>query len=201
MAFALRRAGNDRVEAEHPAGSAADLAQLLREVHRLNPAAVVIDAAAADESYLREVRAVCPVVVSIDHLANVVFPSRLIVNPLLGPVKEAYSFDRGTQVLLGVRYALVRPEVRRARPIRSQEPPQPFRIMVALGDDDPNNRTLELARILMNCPRVARVDAVVRQHHPALEQFQQMAETYTGRFEVATEPAELTARSRAVISP
>ena len=32
------------------------------------------------------------------------------------------------------------------------------------------------------------------QHHPALEQFQQMAETYTGRFEVATEPAELTAR-------
>jgi spore coat polysaccharide biosynthesis predicted glycosyltransferase SpsG len=194
LAFALRRAGNDRVEADHLAGSPADLEQTLREVRRVNPAAVVVDAAEADENYLRELRAACPVVVSIDHLAATAFPSRLIINPLLGPSKDAYTFARGTQLLLGPRYALVRPEVRRARPIRSQEPPQPFRIMVALGDDDPNNRTLEVARVLMNCPRVGRVDAVVRQHHPALEQFQQMAETYTGRFEVATEPAELTAR-------
>src|SRR5262249_47763560 len=141
LAFSLRRAGNDRVEAQHPVGSSADLEQLLSEVRRSNPAAVVVDAAEADENYLREVRSACPVVVSIDHLATSVFPSRLIVNPLLGPVKEAYTFNRGAQLLLGARYALVRPEVRRARPIRSQEPPQPFRIMVALGDDDPNNRT------------------------------------------------------------
>jgi spore coat polysaccharide biosynthesis predicted glycosyltransferase SpsG len=194
LAFALRRAGNDRVEAQQTAGSPGDLDQTLREVRRINPAAVVVDAAEADEAYLSELRTACPVVVSIDHLAATAFPSRLIVNPLLGPAKEAYSFTRGTQVLLGARYALVRPEVRRARPIRSQEPPQPFRIMVALGDDDPSNRTLELARILMNCPRVGRVDAVVRHHHPGLEQFRQMAESYTGRFEVATEPAELTAR-------
>jgi spore coat polysaccharide biosynthesis predicted glycosyltransferase SpsG len=66
--------------------------------------------------------------------------------------------------------------------------------MVALGDDDPNNRTLDLARTLMSCPRVGRVDVVVRSHHPALGQFHEMAETYAGRFEVATEPAELTAR-------
>ncbi len=194
LAFALRRAGNDRVEAEHAAGSAADREQTVREVRRINPAAIVVDTAEADESYLRELGSLGPVVVSLDHLAAIAFPSRLVINPLLGPAKEAYSFARGTQLLLGTRYALVRPEVRRARPIRSQEPPQPFRIMVALGDDDPHNRTLELARVLMNCPRVGRVDVVVRQHHPALEQFQQMAEAYTGRFELATEPAELTAR-------
>jgi spore coat polysaccharide biosynthesis predicted glycosyltransferase SpsG len=194
LAFQLRRAGNDRVEAQHPIGTEADRGQLIAEVRRVNPAAVVVDAAEADEAYLRAVQAVCPVVVSMDHLASIAFPSRLIVNPLLGPSKEAYTFSRGTQLLLGSRYALVRPEVRRARPIRSQEPPQPFRIMIALGDDDPSRRTLELARILMNCPRVGRVDVVVRQHHPDLEQFKQMAETYTGRFELATEPAELTAK-------
>jgi spore coat polysaccharide biosynthesis predicted glycosyltransferase SpsG len=194
LAFQLRRAGNDRVEAQHPVGSPADLEQAVAEIRRVNPAAVVVDAAEADEGYLRALRAACPVVVSIDHLASVAFPSRLIVNPLLGPSKEGYTFTRGTQLLLGARYALVRPEVRRARPIRSQEPPQPFRIMVALGDDDANNRTQELARVLMNCPRVGRVDVVVRHHHPALDQFKEMAETYTGRFEVATEPAELTAR-------
>jgi spore coat polysaccharide biosynthesis predicted glycosyltransferase SpsG len=194
LAFTLRRAGNDRVEAEHTVATPADLEQVLREVRRINPAAVVVDAPEADENYLRELRAVCPVVVSLDHLGTVAFPSRLVVNPLLGPSKEAYTFARGTQLLLGARYALVRPEVRRARPIRSQEPPQPFRIMVALGDDDPSNRTLELAKVLMNTPRVGRVDAVVRHHHAGLAQFQEMAETYTGRFEVATEPAELTAR-------
>ncbi len=194
LAFALRRAGNDRVEAQHAPGSPADLAQTLAEVRRINPAAVVVDAAEADENYLRALRNACPMLVSIDHLASIALPSRLVINPLLGPTKEAYTFARGTQLLLGSRYALVRPEVRRARPIRSQEPPQPFRVMVALGDDDPHNRTLDLARTLMNCPRVGRVDVVVRQDHAALEQFQQMAETYTGRFELATEPAELTAK-------
>jgi len=194
LAFALRRAGNDRVEAEHAIGSSADLQQTLAELRRVNPVAVVVDAPEADEGYLGELRAACPVIVSLDHLASVAFPSRLVINPLLGPAREGYTFTRGTQLLLGARYALVRPEVRRARPIRSQEPPQPFRIMVALGDDDPQNHTLELARLLMNCPRVGRVDAVIRPHHLGLEQFQQMAETYTGRFEVATEPAELTAR-------
>jgi spore coat polysaccharide biosynthesis predicted glycosyltransferase SpsG len=194
LAFALRRAGNDRVEALHPPGSPADLEQTLFEIRRINPAAVLVDAAEADDTYLRDLRAACPVVVSMDHVASVAFPSRLVINPLLGPGKEAYTFGRGTQLLLGARYALVRPEVRRARPIRSQEPPQPFRIMVALGDDDPANRSMDLARMLMNCPRVGRVDVVVRQHHPALEQFKEMAETYPGRFDLATEPAELTAR-------
>jgi spore coat polysaccharide biosynthesis predicted glycosyltransferase SpsG len=194
LAFALRRAGNDRVEAQHVPGSPADLEQTLAEIRRINPAALVVDTAEVDENYLRTLRDACAMLVSIDHLASIALPSRLVINPLLGSAKEAYTFARGTQLLLGSRYALVRPEVRRARPIRSQEPPQPYRIMVALGDDDPNNRTLDLARTLMNCPRVGRVDVVVRQHHPGLEQFQQMAEMYTGRFELATEPAELTAK-------
>src|SRR5581483_9491353 len=92
LAFTLRRAGNDRVEALHPPGSPADLEQMLFEVRRINPAAIVVDAAEADEAYLRELRAACPAVVSMDHLASVAFPSRLVINPLLGPAKEGYTF-------------------------------------------------------------------------------------------------------------
>ena len=72
----------------------------------------------------------------LDSLATTVFPSQLVINPLLGPTREDYAFYPGTQLLLGSRYAIVRPEIRRIRPIRAQEPAQPFRIMVALGDDD-----------------------------------------------------------------
>jgi spore coat polysaccharide biosynthesis predicted glycosyltransferase SpsG len=194
LIFALRRGGNDHLPAEHRVGSQEDLDQTVREIHRLGPAAVVVDAAEVGEEYLYELRATGTVVVSLDHSASLDFPSRLIVNPLLGPSKESYSYNTGTQLLVGERYALVRPEVRRARPLRSQEPPQPYRIMVALGDDDPHLQTLELARLLMNTPRVGRVDVVVRAHHPLLDQMKELAEQFTGRFEVATEPAELQAK-------
>ena len=49
---------------------------------------------------------------SFDHHASRTFPSKLLVNPLLGPSKEDYAFTPGTQLLLGARYAIIRPEVR-----------------------------------------------------------------------------------------
>ena len=58
---------------------------------------------------------------------------------------------------------------RTRRPIRSQEPAQPFRALVALGDDDLHNCSAELAGYLLNCPRVGRVDVIVRSYHPHLE--------------------------------
>ncbi len=192
--FTVKRGGHDWLRTECPIGSPEDLNATLQQVYKLQPSAVIVDAPEAQEGYLRELQAGGTVVVSLDHLAALKFPSRLIINPLLGPSKETYQYERGTQLLLGERYALVRPEVRRARPVRSQEPPQPFRVMVALGDDDPNNQVVELSRLLMNCPRVGRVDAVVRPQHPAVEQLKAMAEDYTGRFELAVEPNEVTTR-------
>lgn len=194
LAFTIRRGGHDWLRTEQPIGTAEDVAATIREVRRLQPAAVIVDSPLATEDYLREIESAGTTVVSLDHQAALDFPSRLVINPLLGPGKEAYRFERGTQLLVGARYALVRPEVRRARPIRSQEPPQPFRIMVALGDDDPHTQTMELSRLLMNCPRVGRVDAVVRPHHPQIEALRALAEDCPGRFELAVEPNEVTTR-------
>jgi spore coat polysaccharide biosynthesis predicted glycosyltransferase SpsG len=133
-------------------------------------------------------------VVSLDTLASIVFPSHLVVNPLLGPGRESYEVRRGTQVLLGARYAVVRPEIRRVRPIRSQEPAQPFRALVMLGDDDPHNQSGEMARYLLNCPRVGRVDVVVRSYHPHLAELQALAASNPERLDVVTEPAEVPLR-------
>ena len=49
----------------------------------------------------------------------------------------------------------------RARPARSQEPPAPFCGLIGLGDDDPNLKVQELARLLMNVPKLERVDLAV----------------------------------------
>src|SRR5262249_43729886 len=122
------------------------------------------------------------------------FPSRLVVNPLLGPGRDAYSFDAGTQLLLGPRYALVRPEVRRVRPARAQEPPLPARALIALGDDDPNRQVGELARLLANVPKIERVDMIVRPQHPDLTSLREWAAARSDRIGIAYETAEITSR-------
>src|SRR5262249_36839458 len=98
-------------------------------------------------------------------------------------------FARAPTLLLGPRSPLARTELRRARPLRSQEPPQPFRALVALGDD-PNNQAGEYAKLLLNAPRVARVDVAVRAQHPHLEELQALAAACPERLEVGTGPPE-----------
>ena len=190
----IKRAGNDWLEADGPAGTPDDLQETVQEIRRLRPAAVIVDSPEVSQEYLGQLRNTGILVASIDSLANTPFPSRLIINPLLGPDRESYEFETGTQVLLGARYALVRPEMRRIRPIRSQEPVQPFRVLIALGDDDPNNQAGELAKALLNCPKVGRVDVAVRQFHPQLLELQALAATMPDRLEIVSEPSEVSAR-------
>ncbi len=194
MALAIKRAGNDWLEADSLAGSREDLTETVQEIRRLRPAAVVVDAPEVGEDYLATLHAIGILVVSLDHLASIRFPSRLVINPLLGPGRDAYTFLPGTQLLLGARYALVRSEIRRVRPLRAQEPPQPFRALVALGDDDPNLQTVELARRLLNIPKLERVDMIVRPQHPRLPSLQELASAASERLTVATEPADVTGR-------
>ena len=115
LAFTVKRGGNDWIDACHPAGSNDDLEELIQEVRRRRPAAVIVDEADATPEYLAEIQATGVLVVSLDHHANIRFPSQLLVNPLLGPNRESYEFNPDTQLLLNQRYTLVRPEVRRQR--------------------------------------------------------------------------------------
>ncbi|MFM8931717.1 MAG: hypothetical protein ACKOS8_07570, partial [Gemmataceae bacterium] len=134
MILPLKRGGNEFMEAESPIGTKEDLDETLREIRRLSPAAVVVDSPNADEDYLGRLAKAAPLVVTLDHHAAHHFPSRLVVNPLLGPSREAYDHGDRTQLLLGERYALIRSEIRRLRPLRSQEPQTPFRVAVALSE-------------------------------------------------------------------
>jgi spore coat polysaccharide biosynthesis predicted glycosyltransferase SpsG len=205
LALAIKRAGHEWLDADSRAVTEDDVGESVQEIRRLRPAAVIVDSAEATQAYLSELAATGTLIVSLDSLAAIRFPSQLLVNPLLGPGREAYEFFPGTQLLLGQRYALVRPEIRRIRPTRAQEPPPlsppngkpttgQYRALLALGEDDPHGQTLELARVLLNVPRVARVDVVVRTHHPDLEKIQALAAAHPDRLEVALEPAEITAR-------
>jgi spore coat polysaccharide biosynthesis predicted glycosyltransferase SpsG len=194
LALTIKRGGNNWLETESTAGTPDDLDETLQEIRRLQPAAVVVDVAEPTEEYLSRIQATGALVVSMDHLAAIRFPSQLLVNPLLGPRRDSYEFYPGTQLLLGPRYALVRSEVRRMRPIRAQEPPQPFRALVALGEDDPNNQAADLAQLLLNISKLERIDLIARPWHPELEKLQALAASAPQRLEVATEMPDITSR-------
>ena len=194
LGFQIKRAGNEWLEADAAAGSSEDVAEVIQEIRRLRPAAVIVDSAAVGEGYLAELAATGTLVVSLDHTAATGSPAHLIINPLLDPGRDAYEIGVGTQLLLGRRYAFVRPEMRRARQARSQEPPTPFRALIALGDDDRQGQTLELAKTLLGYSRLERIDLVCRPYAPGVETLRELAAAHPERLELATEPAEIAPR-------
>ncbi len=191
----LKRGGNEYMEAEAPVGSKEDLQDTLREIRRLSPAAVVVDSPNAGEDYLRSLEKAAPLVVSLDHHAAHRFPSRMVINPLLGPGREEYSHGEKTQLLLGERYALVRSEVRRLRQMRSQEPQGPLRVAVALSEHDPLGQTARVVQELLQCKGVEKVDVLARAHHMGIDLLREMAAEGgcgAGKLEVAVETNEVS---------
>ena len=121
-------------------------------MHHFRSEPVVVVAPEVSVEYLRELNASGLVVVTVDPAARVDFPNRLVVNPYLGVSTDQYRHARGTQVLVGPRFALIRGMIRRIRPLRSQDPPLPFRPVIALGADDLQGRSAEMARVLLELP-------------------------------------------------
>ena len=78
------RGGNDYLTAGHQVGTAEDCDETIREVRRLGAAAVIVNAPGLQEEYLRELSSTGTTVVVIDSEANVRFPNRLVINPLIG---------------------------------------------------------------------------------------------------------------------
>src|SRR5262249_38043602 len=107
------RGGNDYIPASHDVGTAEDCDETIREVRRLGAAAVIVNAPGVQEEYLRELSSTGTTVVVIDSEAQVRFPNRLIINPLLGKPLKEYEWEPGAQFLLGRKYAIVRSVFRR----------------------------------------------------------------------------------------
>jgi spore coat polysaccharide biosynthesis predicted glycosyltransferase SpsG len=205
LAMSIKRGGNNWIAADDAVGTSADAAQMQREIARLRPAAVFVDDADVSHDYLAEISSTGVLLGAIDQAAAIRFPSKLVNNPLLGPPRDGYEHDADAQLLLGARFAMVRPEIRRQRPMRSQEPPplaaqngtiisSQFRVLLALGEDDPNLMTIELAKLLVNAPRVGKVDIIVRREHPQLEEIRAMVEAHKELMSLALEPAEIANR-------
>ena len=188
------RGGNEYVTTGHAPGSADDCDEVIRAARRLGAAAVVLGFGDVSEPYLRELAAsgVMPVVLAPGR--GGVYRNRLVVGPLLGVAKKHVTPGEGTQLLLGRRYAVVRPVFRRQRPMRAAEPQGPPRGIVALGEDDLTGQTLLRTRELLEDGKVEKLTVLARSHHPQLAEIRGLVEEFPGKVEVLTEPSEVGTR-------
>lgn len=194
LAGIAKRGGHEWVPAEHPVGSMDDLDATLHQARRLNAAAVVVVAPDVSAEYLREMTASGLVVVTVEPEPRLEYPNRLVFNPYLGVGPEQYQHARGTQLLVGSRFPLIRGMIRRVRPLRSSEPPTPFRALVAMGDNDLQGRSVELTRELADMPKVDKVSVVARPHHPRIDELREIVKQEPGRLEIISEHAEISTR-------
>lgn len=188
------RGGNDYLTAGNPIGTAEDCDETIREVRRLGATAVIVNAPGVQEEYLRELSSTGTTVVVIDSQAQVRFPNRLVINPLLGKPLNTYQWEPGAQMLLGRKYAIVRSVFRRQRALRSGDPQGSHRGIIALGEDDFAGESLRRAEELLAASRVEKLTVLVRSHHHQLDELRALAEKNKARLEVLTEPSEIGTR-------
>ena len=191
---AIQKGGNEWRPSDFPLGCPEDLNQTLATIDHLQAGAVVVADPNVSSDYLHAIAKSGVLLVVIDAQAGVTVPPSVVVNPLLAPNGDSYNAAPGSQMLLGARYALVRPFIRRLRPMRSQEPPAPFRALVAFGDDDLRGQVMLRTKELLAVSRVEKIDVALRAQHPAMMDLVALAEANPERLEVVTEPAEISLR-------
>lgn len=194
LAHGITRANNDWVPAESRLGEAGDADATVREIRRLNPAAVILAGPELNPDYVERVSATGVKVLVFDPAAAAEWPAKVVVNPFLAPGRKAFRAEPGSQLLLGRKFALVRGLFRRQRTIRATEQPGPFRALVAFGDDDSADQTLLRTEQLLDTPKVEKVSIACRTHHHRYDELKEFAAASKGRVEVVTEPKELMTR-------
>lgn len=142
-------------------GTPADLTGTAATVRRLGCATAVVDSYHVDEGFLQELGATGMAVVAIDDLARHAFPCRLVVNGGAAAERLPYRTSPAgdTQLLLGPRYALLRPEFWDEATRAAREAVES--ILLTVGGSDPHDLLPPLLEQLDALPAPFAVTAVV----------------------------------------
>lgn len=110
--------------------------------------AVVTDSYDLNEDYLLALKKEMCLLVSIDDLVQIRFPSDIVLNQNFGISEEDYQdkIAPETKLLLGPEYLLLRNEFREKRRTTKDIVPVAKRVLVTMGGGDPHNQTLKVLK-------------------------------------------------------
>lgn len=155
-------AGRGFAVSEIPPNSApqTDLRLTLNCLERDKAQVLVVDCRTVNHDYLWELRKAGHFVVCIDDLAELVFPSHLVVNGNIYAQELSYRSTTGdTRFLLGTDYVMLRPEFWDVPPRVVRDSVR--RILLTLGGMDRHNLMSKLLGLLDDLPGDFGVTAII----------------------------------------
>jgi UDP-2,4-diacetamido-2,4,6-trideoxy-beta-L-altropyranose hydrolase len=175
-------------------GSAADAEATARLAAAAGASWVVVDGYHFDGDFRRRVRQAAPVL-QIDDLARSGEGGADLVldsSPLVTPPDYARS-EPGADLLLGVRYALLRREFREKRRPPADTRPLASRLLVTLGGADPRNQAEQVARAALRLVGL-EVVVVAGSLNPHRESLDALAVEAGGRLAVSHAATDMARR-------
>lgn len=141
---------------------------------------LVVDHYALDERWERALRSACRQLMVIDDLADRRHDCDLLLDQnwhgQRTDVRYRACVAPSARVLLGPKYALLRPEYRLLRSLMPTRDGYVRRVLVSMGGGDPNNQTAKVLRALTveSLYRIV-VDVVIGPNHPDPERIVELA--------------------------
>ncbi|MHC2990957.1 glycosyltransferase [Pontibacter sp. HJ8] len=137
---------------------------------------VVLDGYSFDTSYQENIRARGSTLVCIDDIHSYRFVADAVINQAGGILPKLYQAAPYTKLLLGPRYALLRPPFLTASRRTRSLPAGQLRVLLCMGGADPDNHTLQALADLQAIETAMQVEVVVGSaytHLPELKRWLQ----------------------------
>jgi len=135
---------------------------------------LIVDHYAIDEDWHRELKPFCEKLMVIDDLADRKHRCDILLDQTFGRQQEDYSarIPRGCELLLGSKYALLRPEFAkwRAYSLERRSKPEFKQLLINMGGTDPDNITGKVIERLQTAklPKDVEITIVMGKTAPHL---------------------------------
>ena len=178
----------------------ADARQSRAIIRELDPAWLVVDHYALDARWESAVRSGVLRLLVIDDLADRSHEADLLLDQNLGRESDDYSslVPKGCRLLIGPRYALLRPEFARLREksLRRRQSPCLKRVLVTMGGVDKDNATGTVLNALRHCPlpEDAEIEVVMGGNAPWLESVRRQAATMPRKTTIRVDVRDMAMR-------
>ena len=169
------------VALESTPNSASDAGELRHLALQREATAVVIDGYQFTTDYYQVLGDEEYTLAAVDDIAHQHFPVDILVNVNPHAAELNYDVPDDTEMLLGVDYALLRRQFRRARAELDAQggpeiPEQISRVLITMGGGDPTNETAKALKALQRAEFTAQVDVVIGPANPHRRELEGLAD-------------------------
>jgi UDP-2,4-diacetamido-2,4,6-trideoxy-beta-L-altropyranose hydrolase/UDP-4-amino-4,6-dideoxy-N-acetyl-beta-L-altrosamine N-acetyltransferase len=151
---------------------------------------LVVDHYALDEDWHCKLKPYCEKLIVIDDLSDRKYQCDILLDQTFGRKQEDYLAltPKGCKLLLGSKYALLRPEFAkwRSHSLERRTKPKFKRLLINMGGIDVDNITGKIIKELQTCllPRDVNIVIVMGKFAPHLESIRILADTLSYKTEV-----------------